>query len=433
MPTLENQLYAEMPTVLVLAGGRGTRLYPLTLDKPKPLLPLVNRPILLLTMENLARQGCKDYIFSVKGEKNYTSVRDYFKYGEGFSRRLGLDKGKDVRFRYQSKCDDVGDADGFRRCMEFYKDVKNDVLVIGGDNIADLRLDEMMKFHKKNNALVTIGLKSKEDVTGLGVVVLDMDYKVTNFVEKPSRDEAPSNLVNSGIYLISPRIREILKDGEIEKMIQAGSFGFGRNLFPYLVNKGEKVYGYGFPGQWSDVGTVDSYMHTTNDILHENYENIQLRNLHKKGVWIHPSTIERMGNKSIRLMPPVAIGGDCEIGDNVTIQKNSVIGDNCIIGDNVQIISSTVMHCTNIGKGAVLNGCIIGTYSEILSSDSSPTNIDVNAVVGNDTIIKEGSKIRIRERVVPLKFRHEILDVKANGKRLFNDEGTDDINFYFSD
>ena len=434
MKSLERDLYAEKPTVIVLAGGKGTRLYPLTLGKkPKPLIPLVNRPILLLTMENLARQDCFEYIFSVKGEENYSAVKDYFKYGEGFSRRLGLEK--DVRFRYQPNYNDAGDADGFKSCLEFYN-VQNDTLVIGGDNIADLDLGEMIRFHKEKNALVTIGLKSKEDVTGLGVVVMDDDYRVTNFVEKPQRgEEPPSKLINAGIYLISPRIREVLKDIEIEKMIKDRTFGFGRNLFPYLVKKGERVYGYRFAGLWSDVGTIDSYVHTTADILHGNYENIRFREEYQKekGIWIHPSTAERIKNKKITLMPPVAIGGDCEIGENVTIQKNSVIGDNCIIGNNVQINASTIMHCTNIGSDARLNECIVGTYSEVLSSESSPTIIDVGAVIGNNTTIESGSKIRVHERVAQLRFKHEILEVKSDKKQVFKDLGEDETNFYFSD
>jgi len=430
MNSLEKVLYNDKPTVVVLAGGRGTRLYPLTLNKPKPLISLVNRPILLLTMENLARQGCYDFIFSVKGEENYSKVKDYFKYGEGFSRRLQLEK--DVRFRYQPKYDDAGDADGFRRCIESFN-VEKDTLVIGGDNIADFEVNEMKNFHKKNNALVTIALKSKEDVTGLGVVVLDDNYRVTNFVEKPSREETPSNLINAGIYLVSPRIREVLKDSEIEKMINARGFGFGRNLFPYLLKKGERVFGYSFPGLWSDVGTINSYIETTNDILHGSYENIKLRNEYQKGIWVHPSTLERIKNKKIKLIPPVAIGGDCEIGDNVTIQKNSVVGDNCIIGKNVQINASTVMDCINIGDNAKLTGCIVGTYSEISSSENTPTVIDVNAVIGNDTTIKKGSFIRTHERVAPLKYMHEILAVRANEKELFKEYGRDELNFYFSD
>jgi NDP-sugar pyrophosphorylase family protein len=430
MNLLEKALYTDKPTVVILAGGRGTRLYPLTLNKPKPLTPLVNRPILLLTMENLARQGCYDFIFSVKDEENYSKVKDYFKYGEGFSRRLELEK--DVRFKYQPKYDDAGDADGFRSCIEFYN-VENDTLVIGGDNIADLELDEMIKFHKKNDALVTIALKSKEDVTGLGVVVLDDNYRVTNFVEKPQKEEVISNLVNAGIYLFSPKIREVLKNNEIEKMINDRRFGFGRNLFPHLLKKGERVFGYLFPGLWSDVGTIDSFIETTTDILHGSYENIKLRNEYKKGIWIHHSTLERIKNKNIKLIPPVTIGGDCEIGDNVTIQKNSVIGDNCIIGKNVQVNASTIMHCSNIGDNAKLTGSIVGTYSEILSSESSPTVVDVNAVIGNDTTIKKGSVIRANERVAPLRYMHEILTVKVGEKQLFREYGKDELNFYFSD
>ncbi|MBU2560131.1 NDP-sugar synthase [archaeon] len=434
----------ELPVVIAVVGGEGTRLYPLTLQHPKPLVCLCGTAILSRTFEAMANQGFNDFILAGKGIRGTLFIKEFFKEGHLFSKTSGTLS--DARFKYKPKYEDRGNADAVRFCMDFY-DIKKEVLVVGGDHILEMDLRKLVNFHRSKNALVTIGLKELEedkDISGFGVVELADDGKIKRFVEKPAEGEEPSRLVNTGIYVFSPKIKGFLDD------MVGGPMDTGTNVLPHLVENNHPVYGLVCEGYWEDVGTPETLLRTTQDILHGRLGRMSFpgrQTTIKEALFgiiqkdapstlIHKSTrrnIERM-KASPKIGNHVRIGEYCIIGDGAEIDS-SCIGDYCTIGDGATIKGSAVMDFTNIGRNTRLNNCIIGRYSTIhdnsvvdrdLDVDMLEGSQDLTPVIGEGVTIEEGSIIGPKKRVAPIYESHKIL---SSGR--FLELGYDKNNVYF--
>ena len=219
------------PQVLATVGGSGTRLYPLTLDQPKPLVELCDTAIIANLFRVLASQGCRRFILGSKGANNTLNLSNYFKAGEGFFKRLGITDHQD--FSYQPLYDDQGSADSLRYCMNYF-DINDDLLVVSGDNLIDIDLKSFVEFHKKHKPMLTVALKEigpAEDISQYGVARLDDDMRIEGFVEKPKSGSEPSRMINTAFYLFSSRIREVLAQmGDKARDI-------GGDLIPYLTGE----------------------------------------------------------------------------------------------------------------------------------------------------------------------------------------------------
>jgi NDP-sugar pyrophosphorylase family protein len=417
-------------TVIATVGGEGTRLYPLTLDKPKCLVNLVGRAIVARTFESLAMQGCREFIIASKGAEITQRLKEYFKDGAGFSSRLKLDP--PAVFRYQNNYLDKGSADSLRHNLERY-DIRRDTLVIAGDSVFELPLEEMLRYHQEKGGVATIGLKRIEgDLSPYGVAKVDENMRIEKFVEKPKPGQAPSNLVNTAIYLFSPEIREILQRmGERAKDI-------GGDLLPYLAENGYPVYGFEIKGYWTDIGTPENYLNTTQTILHESVKLFPLGESVAPGLWIHHTTWEAIKRKvekgRIILKPPVKIGADCRIGEGVVIES-SFIGDCVDIGDNTHILGSVVLDFTNVGRNVRLNSTIVGEYAHIGDGSIIDKNLpvefasgspDMVPVIGNNVSVFERSVLGPKKRVCQLRDSMKVL---ITGR--FRELGYDSRNLYF--
>ncbi|MFQ5888087.1 MAG: nucleotidyltransferase family protein, partial [Candidatus Hydrothermarchaeales archaeon] len=300
-------LISKYPTVIATVGGEGTRLYPLTLRQPKPLVSILNYPILSRELEILASQGCRGFIIASKGAANTTILKDVLRFGRSLSKKLELKP--PAKFMYQPNYNDNGSADAVRYCMDYYN-IDNDVLVVSGDNISDIYVKDVVKFHKKKGSLVTVVLKelgADEDISKFGVVDIDEDGRLKRFVEKPQPEEAPSRMISTAIYLFSPEIRETFKEmGDRVKDI-------GRDVLPFLTENDYPLYGYLMEGYWADVGSPASFLNTAQDILRQKVKNIKFRDKmkYKENRWIHPTTVERIKDKLEK--------GEIEIGEYVFI------------------------------------------------------------------------------------------------------------------
>ncbi|NOZ77257.1 MAG: NDP-sugar synthase, partial [Euryarchaeota archaeon] len=366
------------------------------------------------------------------GMENTTRLKEYFKWGQSFSARLQLEPA--VKFRYQPHYLDRGNADAVRACMEYY-DIKNDCLIVGGDNIFDLDLEALVEFHRRKEALMSICLKEVEDVSQYGVADLDGEMRIKRFVEKPEPGTEPSRMANIGLYMLSPGIREVFSEmGE-----RVADFGYD---VPYLTDSGYPLYGYCTDRYWNDIGTPSRYLDSTLDILERKVENIRFpRQLHyRDDIWIHSTTVERIGEAlesgKIDVGEHTLIGGDCSIEEGVRI-AHSAVGDNCIIGEGSSITHSVVMDFVNIGKNVRLNGCIVGTYSRIEDESVIDSDLEVEfegygdrtPVVGENVTIFRGSVIGPKKRVVaPIEESHQIL---KSGR--YQELGYDSRNFYFTE
>ncbi|BBD71837.1 nucleotidyltransferase [Sulfodiicoccus acidiphilus] len=396
--------------VIIPIGGEGLRLRPLTIETSKATVRILNRPLLEFPILELARQGVKEFIFGVRGYVNYKSLFDNFKEGIGLSSRYKIKPR--LHFKYQPRIDSVGNADSVRINMEYY-DVNETTMVIQGDNLFHIDLKKFVEYHEQKKATMSILLKRLDSVEGFGVAVMEEDGRIKNFVEKPRPQQAPSNLVNTGIYLLSPDVKEIFKEKEVVKMRREGRMDFGKDFIPYLIETGRSVYGYQTDELWFDVGTPERYLEAMLTLLktvpEEGFLGKKIDD--DRRIFIQgqsPDSIRRRNyirrkykEKEIQLEGNILIGRHCHIGTGTYIEE-SVIDNFSVIRSEAKIIRSAVMDRVYIGEGASIENSIIGRHCEIRSTKDNPVRI-VNSALGDDVVVEEGTVI-IRSKVYPHKL-----------------------------
>ena len=362
-------------------------------------------------MLTLARQNIKNFIFGVKGYTNYKSLHDHFESGIGFSSKYHIVPR--VHIKYQPNVEDYGSADSARINMEYY-DVKDPVFAVQGDNIFDIDLQNILSFHRGKGAFMTIGVMPVTDVEGYGIADIAKDMRISRFVEKPPPKKAPSKLANTGLYLLSPEIREVFKERKIQEMIKTHKrLDFGYDLIPYLVETGRSVYGYVLKGAWYDVGTPERYLEAMKGILHGQLKSLQDfggRVSEDSSIWIQGESTESIQRRreivrkvregKIELEGAVLIGRHCQIADGVKI-VDSCIDNYSRIERNVVIEGSAVMDRTIIGCNTEIRESIIGRHATIDSTSAKATRLR-NSVVGDDVTLGEGCQL-IKAKVYPHK------------------------------
>jgi NDP-sugar pyrophosphorylase family protein len=386
--------------VIIPVGGKATRLLPLTAETSKACIRLLNRPLIDFSLLPLARQGIKNFIFGVKGYTNYRDLHDYFESGYGFSARYGITPR--VHIKYQPNVDDVGSANSAMINMDYYN-VRDPVFAVQGDNIFDVNVKELVDFHKKKGAVMTIALREVKNVEGYGIADINKDMRINKFVEKPSPKEAPSDLANTGLYMVSPEIRRIFKEKGVQKIIkEKHRLDFGFDFIPYLISTGRPVYGYKLQGSWYDVGTPKRYLEAMHDMLDGRFLSLTDfggRIDEEKRIWVQGESSEsmkrrkeiigRIKRKKIEVEGSVLIGRHCKIADGVRI-VDSCIDNYTTVGKNVEIENSAVMDRVIIGDKAQIKESIIGRHVTISSSSRKPTKIDSISVIADDVIMEEG-------------------------------------------
>lgn len=304
---------------MVLAAGVGTRLDPLTSCTPKPLVPVVNMPVMAHILKLLSKHGINDICANLHYLPD--QIINYF--GDGT--KLGLK----LSFQYEEEL--TGDAGGVRSCRSFL--AGDTFVVIMGDLITDIDLTEVIRLHKQKRSLATIAVKPLDDVSRFGVVVHDKGGFITGFQEKPSREEALSNLVSTGIYILEPAVFQYMPD--------TGPYGFGRQLFPDLVAKGLPVLAVTTTRYWSDVGSLEQYHMANMDALAGLVE------------------VEIPANRYADAAR-VLVGKNSRIAAGAQLTGGVVIGDDCIIESAATLHDTVVWSGVHIGRGASLTGCIVG-------------------------------------------------------------------------
>jgi NDP-sugar pyrophosphorylase family protein len=399
-----NPNYApERLRVIIPVGGKATRLLPLTAETSKACLRILNRPLIEFSLLSLARQGIRNFIFGVKGYTNYRDLHDYFESGYGFSSRYNIKPR--VHVKYQPNIDDLGSADSARINMEYYN-VRDPVFAVQGDNIFDVNLKELVEFHQKKGAIMTIALREVEDVEGYGIADINKDMRISKFVEKPAPKDAPSNLANTGLYMVSPEIRKIFKEKGVKKIIkERNRLDFGYDFIPYIIKSGRPVYGYTLRGSWYDVGNPKRYLQTMQDMLQGRFSSLTDfggRISEEERIWVQGESAESMKRRKeiinkikqgkIEVQGAVLIGRHCQINDGVRI-VNSCIDNYTKIGKGVVVENSAVMDRVIIEEKAEIKESIIGRHVTVLSSPKKQTKIEAVSVVADDVTIAEGCKL----------------------------------------
>lgn len=391
----------ESLRVIIPVGGIAKRLLPLTAEVSKACIRLLNRPLIEISLISLAKQGVKNFIFGVKGYTNYKSLHDYFESGVGFSARYNIKPR--VHIKYEPNIEDYGSADSARINIEYY-DVKDPVFAVQGDNIFEIDVKNILAFHQGKDAFMTIGLMRVTDVAGYGIAEVNNDMRISRFVEKPRPKETPSNLANTGLYLFSPKIREIFEEKKVQEMIRNKRLDFGYDLIPYIVETGRPVYGYVLRGAWYDVGTPQKYLEAMEGILHGQLKSLQDfggRLSEDSTVWIQGESIESIRRREdiirkiaegrMELEGSVLIGRHCMISDGVRI-VNSCIDNYTRIGRNAVIERSAVMDRVIIGDNAEIRESIIGRHSTIKSNPAKTTRI-LTSILADDVTLEAGCNL----------------------------------------
>ena len=401
---LHDNYAPERLRVIIPVGGKAKRLLPLTAETSKACLRLLNRLLIEFSLVSLTRQGIRNVIFGVKGYTNYRDLHDYFGSGYGFSTRYDITPR--VHIKYQPNVDDVGSADSARINMEYYN-VKDPVFAVQGDNIFDVDLEEFVDFHEKKGAMMTIALRKVENVEGLGIADVNKNMRISRFVEKPSPKEAPSDLANTGLYMVSPEIRKIFKEKGVKQIIKENHrLDFGYDFIPYLIKTGRPVYGYTLKGSWFDVGTPQRYLEAMRDMLDGRFSSLtEFGGRISEGarIWVQGESKDSMKRRKeiirkikqgkIEIKGSVLIGRHCKISNNVRI-VNSCIDNYTRIGKDVTIENSAVMDRSIIDEAAEIKESIIGRHVTILSSEKKPTKIDSISVIADDVTTAKGCKLK---------------------------------------
>ncbi|MGB9841747.1 MAG: sugar phosphate nucleotidyltransferase [Candidatus Bathyarchaeales archaeon] len=402
-PLVGDDYAPERLRVIIPVGGKATRLLPLTAETSKACLRLLNRPLVEFSLLTLARQGIRHFIFGVKGYTNYRDLYDYFESGYGFSVRYDIKPR--IHIKYQPNVEDLGSADSARINMEYYA-INNLVFAVQGDNIFEINVKDLMQFHRDKGALMTIVLREVQNVEGLGIADIDKNNRIRRFVEKPLPKEAPSNLANTGLYVLSPEVKKVFKEKGVKQIIEEKHrLDFGYDFIPYLTQTGRPVYGYTLKGNWFDVGTPHNYLEAMKKLLHGGFSMLTDfggRISEKQQIWIQGESndaeqrrqeiIHKIKRKLIEIEGAVLIGRHCQIEDGVRI-VNSCIDNYTRIGKGATIENSAILDRVIIGEKAEIRDSIIGRHATINSSSRKPTKITAVSVIADDVVIEEGCSL----------------------------------------
>jgi NDP-sugar pyrophosphorylase family protein len=389
--------------VIIPVGGRATRLLPLTAETSKACLRLLNRPLAEFSLLSLASQGVRNIIFGVKGYTNYRDLFDYFESGYGFSACHSIKPR--LHIRYQPNVDDLGSADSASINMEYYN-LKTPVFAVQGDNVFDINVKSLMNFHNEKEAALTIVLREVDNIEGLGIADIDRNGRIKRFVEKPLPKDAPSNLANTGLYVISPAVRKIFKEKGVRQIIKdKNRLDFGYDFIPYVIEAGYPVYGYKLEGSWFDVGTPKNYLEAMNHLLHNNIpilsnfgERLQIdthnvvcvQGKSSDSEKVRRQIVQKIQQKRIQIHGSVLIGRHCQIEDGASL-TNCCIDNFTCIGKNAVITNTAVMDRAIIGDYAEIKDSIIGRHVKICSTQDNPTKISDTTVIADDVIVEENS------------------------------------------
>lgn len=355
-----------MVQAVIMAGGEGVRLRPLTSNLPKPMAPVANRPIMHHIVSLLREQGFTDTyatLFYLADE-----VESYFRDGADFE--ISLD--------YMVADMEVGTAGSVRRLADR---LTGTFIVVSGDGLHDFDLRAAVDFHRRKGSKATIVLTRVAEPLEYGVVVTDEEGRIQRFLEKPSWGEVFSDTVNTGIY--------VLETDVFTKIPTGRSFDFSKDLFPELLAEGWPMYGYVAEGYWTDIGSLEQYRQANHDWLER-----RVRRYLVPGEQPDPQVEIWLGNGAsihprATLEPPAVIGHDVVVGEGAVITGGSVVGDNCVIEPGATIERSVVWNNAYIGRGARISGATIG--NDVIVKTNAVVN--EGAVIADKCLLGEGSVI----------------------------------------
>ncbi len=328
---------------LILAGGKGTRLRPLTVYTPKPIVPVLNRPFLLYQIDILRRSGITDITLSLSYQP--AKIEEVLGDGSDFG----------VSLKYVTEPIPLGTAGAYKFAAENYDDT---MLVFNGDIITDLKLADLIARHKDSKAEATIALKPVEDPSAYGLVETDKDNRVLNFLEKPKPEQLKDlkvNTINAGIYVLEPSILEMIVPNE--------NTSFEYNVFPQILEKGDRFSAFVMDeNYWRDIGNPASYLAAHHDFLSGKIKGFEFP--------------EKLPS---------------EIATAASIDKTSVIGEGCIIKPNAQIFNSVLGPGVHVEERAVIKNSVLWGHTRVSAhAELNGAVIGRSSHIGKNVVVGEG-------------------------------------------
>lgn len=351
---------------MILAAGKGTRVRPITYTIPKPLIPILQKPVMEFLVELLRMHGFDEIMVNVSHLAD--EIENYFRDGQKF--------GVHIAYSFEGRIEDgnligeaLGSAGGMKRIQDFNPFFDDTFVVLCGDALIDLDLSAAVKWHQEKGSIATIVMKSvpKEQVSSYGVVVTDETGRIQAFQEKPSVNEALSTDINTGIYIFEP---------EIFKYIPSGcEYDIGSELFPHLVEIGAPFYGISMDFEWVDIGKVPDYWQAIRSVLLGYIKNVSI-----PGQQVRPGIYTGLNVAvnwdKVNIQGPVYIGGMTRIEDGATIIGPTMIGPNCWVCSDAHVDNSVIFEYSRLGPGVrLVDKLVFGRYCV----DKLGASIDVQA------------------------------------------------------
>ncbi len=361
---------------VIMAGGFGTRLRPLTISVPKPMVSVANVPMMEHVVSLLKKHGMKDIISLLYYQPE--AITDYFGNGAGFG----------VKMDYIKTDADLGTAGAVGAARG---KINGTFLVISGDVICDFDLNSALDFHKRRKALATIVLTRVKDPLQYGIVITKKDGRISSFLETPTWGEVFSDTINTGTYIFEPEIFDYIPG--------SGEMDFSKNLFPLLLERGEKLFGFTASGYWKDVGNLDEYLKCHIDVLGEKIK-MDLPKVKKSingfPVWL---------GEGVRLPKEIKVDGPVILGDNTKVEPFVTLGDccfgeDCYIGKYTKISRSVVQRGVSIGHHCDIKESVVGFSTKI----SDLVKMSPGVVIGNNCELGRASTVQARIKIWPGKF-----------------------------
>lgn len=358
---------------IIMAGGEGSRLRPLTCDRPKPMVPLMNRPM----MEHIIALLKRFELINIGVTLQYLpeQIENYF--GDG--REFG------VKMQYFTETSPLGTAGSVKNAGAFLDET---FLVLSGDALTDFNLQSAIDFHRQKGGVATLVLTSVENPLEYGVVINDQSGRITQFLEKPSWGEVFSDTVNTGIYILEPEVLQYIPE--------AARFDFSQDLFPLLMAKGYPLYGYVAAGYWCDIGNLQQYHQAHLDILQGNVQFKLVEREIAPGVFVGEGAVIEQGAE---ISAPVLIGSGARISSGARVGEYSVIGANTQVAPFASIKRGLAWRNGYVGNHVEIRGAILCNRVQVMRGSS----LFEGAVVGDDTVIEENCIVKPNVKIWPHK------------------------------
>jgi NDP-sugar pyrophosphorylase family protein len=337
---------------LILAGGKGTRLRPLTVHTPKPIVPICNRSFLLYQIDTLRDAGITDITLSLSYQPHK------------IEQLIGDGSAHGVRIKYTVEPQPMGTAGAYKFAEEL---LREPTVVFNGDILTDLDLEGVIREHNERRAAATLVLAPVENPSAYGLVETETDGRVRRFLEKPKPDEISVNTINAGTYVLEPRVLDLIPAGE--------NYSFEYQLFPDLLRRGEPFYAH-IPrdAYWIDIGTTARYLQVHQDLLAGRVGHVRLG---ERRAEFTPTAGAEVDDRSL-------VAGDCTVKPGAQI-INSVLGEGCYVEEGARIEDSVIWSHTRVGAGARVSGAIIGRGCHV----GREAQVGAGATLGDKTSLTD--------------------------------------------